>query len=121
MLKGVGLTTALLFMLTACANPTSRGKELAAQLQVGTTTRADVLQLFGFPAKQKKDTVDGHPQEVWTYVYAGQGKTPSSALTVTFDENGVVSAISPDTEIGPPDAPERIEPLSAGRKSRTNR
>jgi outer membrane protein assembly factor BamE (lipoprotein component of BamABCDE complex) len=96
----------------ACAtDPADRGKELAAHVQVGTTTKTEVLQLFGFPTKQKKATSDGHAQEVWTYVYAGQGATPSNALTITFDAAGVVSAISPETEIAPPSTENTVPSL----------
>ena len=123
MLKGLGLTIALLLILTACtSDPTTRGQELAAHIQVGTTAKADVLQLFGFPTRQKKAMIDGHAQEVWTYVYAGQGGTPTNGLTVTFDEAGVVSAVSPVTQVGPSSAgSERNDPLSVKGMPRLNR
>ena len=108
--------------LAACTtNPIDRGKELAAQVQVGTTTKADVLQLFGFPTKQKKVMSDGQPQEVWTYVYAGQGTAESNGLTVTFDEKGVVSAIEPMTQVGPSSGSASNTPSPVGKTPRTNR
>ena len=122
LLKGTGLTIALFLMLTACSgDPATRGKELAAQIKVGTTTKADVLQLFGFPAREKKAMIDGHAQEVWTYVYAGQGTTPINGLTVTFDEAGVVSAVSPLSQVGTSAGSERYDPLSVKGMPRLNR
>src|SRR5262245_15775022 len=109
-------------IITACTtNPAARAKELAAQVQVGTTTRADVLQLFGFPTKQKKETSDGQVKEVWTYVYSGQGTTESSGLTVTFDEKGVVTAIAPGTQVGPASSSNPTTPISGTNSPRRNR
>jgi outer membrane protein assembly factor BamE (lipoprotein component of BamABCDE complex) len=110
-----GLFAVLALTLAGCANdPASRAKELAAQVQVGTTTKAEVLELFGFPTTQKKTTNDGRVQEVWTYVFMGQGKAPSNGLTVTLDENGVVSAITPNQQLIVPDAANSTRPPLGG-------
>ena len=121
-MRRLGFLMALCLTLMACASdPAGRAKELAAQVQVGTTTKAEVLQIFGFPTRQKKVTQDAQPQEVWTYVFAGQGSTPSNGLTITFDAAGVVSAISPETQVGPARSLEHSHPLPDSTKKQAPR
>jgi outer membrane protein assembly factor BamE (lipoprotein component of BamABCDE complex) len=112
-MRGAWLLMAMVLTLTACASdPATRGEELAAQIEVGKTTKREVLQLFGFPARKKGDTSSGKTSEVWVYVYADQSTAPAKGLVITFDETGVVSAISSATQIGTPDTPERpLHPL----------
>jgi hypothetical protein len=107
-MRGTGLLMALVLALTACtSDPATRGEELAAKVQVGKTTKGEVLQLFGFPTRKKGDTSSGKTREVWVYMYADQSTAPAKGFVITFDEAGGVVAVSSAAQIETPDAPER--------------
>lgn len=79
-----GVAILPLVLMTACvmpvAEPIDRNSPLThgnvqMNLQVGTTSKAQVLETFGAP---NITTRDGSGQEVWTYQRAGQARQSSS-------------------------------------------
>ena len=83
LLRGAAIVP--LMLMTACVlpppnQPLERNSPLTQgnvqmNLQVGRTTKAEVLETFGAP---NVTTRDGSGQEVWTYQRAGQASQSSS-------------------------------------------
>lgn len=89
---------ALCIALSACA---SSGRQMEAQslsqIQVGQTTKDDMLAMFGTPMSQTLDT-NGKLVMMWHYVkaqsYVVTTDVKQQMLSVLFDENGVVERYS---------------------------
>lgn len=68
-----------------------------SQIQVGQTTKDDMLAMFGTPMSQTLDT-NGKLVMMWHYVkaqsYVVTTDVKQQMLSVLFDENGVVERYS---------------------------
>ena len=83
---------AMLFLSISCASVGRNFKsERVEEVKQGTTTQAQVRELFGEPWKRK--VVAG--SITWQYQYAKSGCASGQRkeLDVTFDENKVVSKV----------------------------
>lgn len=84
----------LVLLLTGCV---SVGEEFrtptADMIKNGTTTRSELLQLFGSPTQVGIE--DGNQTWTWAYVRAGAfSRTLSKELHVVFTERGIVKSYS---------------------------
>ena len=89
------LALLLAFGLAACASVFSTGRDFPSPardtIKSGTTTRADLVRLFGEPTQVGID--DGDPS--WTWIYFKKGDPDlTKQLTVRFGPDGVVKSYS---------------------------
>jgi hypothetical protein len=94
-LRVCSLLLALGFAVTGCASVFSMGREFPSPardaIRNGTTTKADLVKLFGEPTQVGID--DGDPS--WTWLYFRKGDPDlTKQLTVRFGPNDVVKSFS---------------------------
>ncbi len=82
----------LVILIAGCA---SSGKEMSQanldKIIVGTTTKNQMIQMFGSPLSQSYGT-EGKLSMIWYYVYVGPFGTgmQNQNLAVLFDQNEIV-------------------------------
>jgi hypothetical protein len=91
----VALLVATAFGLAACASVFSTGRDFPSPareaIKSGTTTKADLVRLFGEPAQVGIEDGD----QTWTWLYFKKGEPDlSKTLTVRFQAEGVVKSYS---------------------------
>lgn len=94
-MRRVSLLLGCLVLLSACAGLTI-GREFPAptreSIRNGTTTKADLVRLFGEPTQVGMD--DGDTTWTWLYVSRSTDKELTKQLTVRFRDGGVVKSYS---------------------------
>lgn len=96
----ISLMAALVLMGTAGCLAGGRnfpGREAIDRIQIGKTTKLELMETFGTPYRMGVDDGD----QTWTYAYwkIGVGKVYTRDLYIVFDKNDVVKSYSYNTNL----------------------
>lgn len=88
-MKGIVIAALLAVLVSGCVSGQRFTSQQVQQIEVGTTTEKDLLNIFGAPMAFNMQS-DGSKTLIWTWSYASFGgvRSGSKMLSVTLDPDG---------------------------------
>jgi hypothetical protein len=88
-MKGILIAALLAVLVSGCVSGQRFTRQQVEQIEVGTTTEKDLLNIFGAPKAFNMQS-DGSKTLIWTWAYASFGgvRSGSKMLSVTLAPDG---------------------------------